>query len=74
MTFGTKLTQAMSPQTPQEIATMSTISYVNAMENFIHAITSTRLDIAFAVNYTSQFMVHLGPIHWFAIKHIFHYL
>jgi hypothetical protein len=29
MTFGTKLTQAMSPQTPQEIATMSAIPYAN---------------------------------------------
>jgi hypothetical protein len=64
----------MSPQTPQEIVTMSTISYVNAMGSLIHAITSTILDIACVVNYTSQFMVHLRPIHWFAIKRIFHYL
>jgi hypothetical protein len=52
----------MFPQTPQEIIAMSTISYVNAMGSLIHAITSTRLDIAFAVNYTTQFMVHLRPI------------
>jgi hypothetical protein len=31
MTFGTKLTQAMFPQTPQELATMSTIPYANVV-------------------------------------------
>lgn len=50
-TFGTKLTQLMSPQTPQEIATMSTIPYANVVGSFIHATTSTKLDIAFAMNY-----------------------
>jgi hypothetical protein len=52
---------------------MSTISYVNAMGSFIHTIISTILDIAFVVNYTTQFMVHLWPIHWFVVKRIFHY-
>jgi len=52
---------------------MSTIPYANAMGNLIHATTSTKLHIAFAMNYRAQFMAHLRPIHWYVVKHIFHY-
>jgi len=61
----------MSPQTPQEIVAISTIPYANAMGSFIHAITSTKLDIAIAMNYKAQFMAHLRPIHWFVVCQVY---
>jgi hypothetical protein len=50
---------------------MFTIPYANVVGSFIHATTSTKLDIAFVMNYKAQFMAHQRPIHWYVVKCIF---
>jgi hypothetical protein len=52
---------------------MSTIPYAIVVGSLIHATTSTKLDIAFVMNYKAQFMAHLRPIHWYVVKGIFRY-
>jgi hypothetical protein len=37
-------------------------------------LVNTRLDISFAVNSLSQFMVDPRRVHWIASKHVLHYL
>jgi hypothetical protein len=37
-------------------------------------LVNTRLDICFAVNTFSQFMVELGRLHWVVVKHVLRYL
>jgi hypothetical protein len=44
MTFDTKLTQAMSPQTTQEIDAMFKVFNANVVRSFIHVTTFTKLD------------------------------
>ncbi len=44
MTFDTKLTQAMSPHTTQQIDVISKVLNANVVRSFIHVTTSTKLD------------------------------
>ena len=41
---------------------------------FLMYLVSTQLDISFAVNSLSQFMVDPKRVHWTAVKHILRYI
>ena len=53
---------------------MSSIPYQSAVGSLVYTMIGTRADIAYAVGVVSQYMTNPGPLHWTAIKRIFHYL
>lgn len=72
--IGIKLTTAMSPTEPQDIETMKAIPYSTAVGSLLHAMTITRIDIAYSNSQVSKFMANPSSIHWSAIKCIMRYI
>ena len=50
------------------------IPYAKAIESIMYAALGTQPDIAFAIQYLSQFTTSYGLEHWTAVKHILQYL
>ena len=71
---GTRLSNAMSPTTPEEIEAMQAIPYSGAVGALGYLATATRPDIAQTVGVLARFNKNPGPGHWKAVKHLFRYL
>jgi hypothetical protein len=69
-----KLSHAMCPSTPEELAEMKDIPYINAVGALMFLAVSTRPDIAYAVGVLCCFMANPGMAHWCAVKHLFRYI
>jgi len=69
-----KLTSAQSPKTPQEIAQMRNVPYIEAVGSLMWACLGTRPDIAFSVTTLSRFSKNPGQAHWDAAKRVLRYL
>ena len=69
-----QLSETQSPKTTSEVACMRSVPYREAVGLLIHLATGTRLDIAFATSFVSQFNANPGWEHWEAVKQIYHYL
>lgn len=63
-----KLTKELSPDEPKEIEVMKDIPYSTVVGCLIHAITTTRIDLAYSNCQVSKFMANLNSIHWTIIK------
>jgi hypothetical protein len=61
----------MSPSTPEELAEMQDIPYINAVGALMFLAVSMRPDIAHAVGVLCCFMANPGMMHWKAVKHLF---
>ena len=53
---------------------MSTMPYVEAIENLMYAMLCTRPDICFEVGMLSCYQSNPRPTHWAIVKRIFRYL
>ena len=58
-TISCKLSLSMSPQTKEELAYMSKVSYANAVGCLMYAMVCTRLNIAHVISVVSRFMARL---------------
>ena len=74
MTAGLRLTKDMCPSTPDEIAYMQKVPYLNAVGALNFLATATRPDIAFTVSKLARFNSNPGIPHWTAVKHLFRYI
>jgi hypothetical protein len=64
----------MCPSTPEELAVMKGVPYINAVGALMFLAVSTRPDIAYAVGVLCRFMANPGMAHWRAVKHLFQYI
>lgn len=64
----------MCSKNKQEEEDMNTIPCAQAVSSLIYAMTSTRLDICYAVRLVNWFQSNLGKEHWKVVKRIFRYL
>lgn len=71
---GVKLDQAMCPSNQEEIQSMQSIPYKEAVGSLTYIAQATRPDISFAVNMVSKFSSNPGRRHWEAVKRIIRYL
>ena len=69
-----RLSTSMAPSTQEEIDSMRSIPYINAVGALAYLAIATRPDIAYAVAVLARFSQNPGPLHWKAIKHLFRYL
>ena len=69
-----RLSTSMAPSTQEEIDSMRSIPYINAVGALAYLAIATRPDIAYAVAVLARFSQNPGPQHWRAIKHLFRYL
>ena len=53
---------------------MYCVPYASMLDNFMYAMVYTRLDIAHAVGFLSNYMSKLGKEHWTTVKMVFSYL
>jgi hypothetical protein len=74
MSPGLNLSSAMGPSTPEEIAEMQNLPYLNAVGALNYLAIATRPDIAYAVGCLARFNSNPGPAHWAAVKHLLRYL
>ena len=74
MSPGSKLSTSMAPSSPEDIAFMKTVPYLNAVGSLMYLAITTRPDISYAVGVLARFNSNPGPIHWTAVKHVFRYL
>jgi hypothetical protein len=64
----------MAPQTPEEIAEMEGVPYINAVGALNYLAIATRPDISYTVGVLARFTNNPGMQHWKAVKHLFRYL
>ena len=64
----------MCPTNKTELEEMITIPYAQAVSSLMYAMTSTRLDICYAVGLVSRYQSNSGKAHWQAVKWIFMHL
>jgi len=69
-----KLSSEQSPVSTAEFAAMRDIPYREAVGALNWAALSTHPDISFAVSTVACFASNPGPVHWEAVKCIFHYV
>ena len=69
-----KLTNAQSPSTGAEYASMQHIPYREAIGSLMYAALGTRPDISYAVSTVSRFSSNPGLPHWEAVRRIYRYL
>lgn len=69
-----RLIMVQSPLTTTKFAQMHDVPYHKAVRLLIYAALRTHPNIAFAIQTVSHFSMKPGPVHWEAIKRIFHYL
>jgi hypothetical protein len=74
MTPGLNMSSAMGPSTPEEIAEIKSVPYLNAVGALNYLAIATHPDIAYAVGCLMRFNSNPGPIHWAALKHLLRYL
>lgn len=68
------LSTKMSPTTPTEIADMQHVPYRKLIGSLMYLAVGTRPDIAFAVQFLSQFLANPGRAHWEAAKRVIRYI
>jgi len=71
---GVRLDDSMSVSTPEDIAYMDQVPYLNAVGALMYLAVTTRPDIAFTVGTLARFSSKPGVGHWKAVKHLFRYL
>ncbi|GJW47125.1 hypothetical protein Tco_0078771 [Tanacetum coccineum] len=59
---------------PNTVKLVDQLEYSKAISCLMYAMTSTRLDIAYAVGRLSRFTSNLSRQHWHAITRVFKYL
>jgi hypothetical protein len=69
-----KLSHAMCPLMPEELAEMKDIPYINAVGALMFLAVSTHPDIAYAVGVLCCFIANPGMAHWHTVKHLFQYI
>ncbi len=69
-----RLTSEQAPLTTAEFMVMHDVPYCKAVSALNWAVLAMHPDIAFAVAMVTCFGTNPGPVHWEAIKQIFHYL
>jgi hypothetical protein len=69
-----RLTSEQAPKSAAEFAAMRDVPYREAFGALNWAALATHLDIAFAVATVARFAANPGPVHWDAVRYIFHYL
>ena len=71
---GLRLDASMGASTPQDIAFMRTVPYLNAVGTLLYLGLSTRPDIANATSILARFSSNPGPTHWKAVKYLMRYV
>ena len=74
MSCNIPLTKDDSPSTPDAIADMSNVPYLQAIGSLMFLAVATRPDVAFAVGALSRFNSNPGRPHWKQVQHLFRYL
>jgi len=69
-----QLSTSMAPQTPEEIAEMQGVPYINAVGALNYLAIATCPDISYTVGVLACFTNNPGMQHWKAVKHLFRYL
>ncbi|GMF31028.1 unnamed protein product [Phytophthora lilii] len=69
-----KLSEAMCPQSPEEIEEMNAIPYREAVGSFMYLMMGSRPDLAYFLREASQFLANPGKAHWNAVKRGLKYL
>ncbi len=69
-----RLTSEQAPASVAEFVTMRDVPYCEAVGTLNWAALATCPDILFAVSTMARFASNPGPVHWEAVKRIFHYL
>ena len=62
------------PDTPEEIADMSSVPYLSAVGSLMYLAIGTRPDIAYAVGALSRFNANPGRVPWQQCQRVFRYL
>ncbi|GMF37336.1 unnamed protein product [Phytophthora lilii] len=71
------LSEAMCPQSPEDIEDMNAIPYREAVGSFMYLMMGTRPDLAYFLRFlreASQFLANPGKAHWNAVKRGLKYL
>ena len=71
---GLRLSVPQAPSTPEDVAYMQSVPYINAVGALMYLAIATRPDIAYSVNVLCRFSSNPGVEHWKAVKHLFCYL
>ena len=71
---GTILNKSMCQTNKTELEEMIVVPYAQAVSSLMYAMTSTRLDICYAIGLVSRYQSNPGKAHWQAVKWIFTYL
>src|SRR6185437_1734920 len=71
---GIKLSKDQCPKTPDEVNSMRSVPYSQALGSLMYLAVSTRPDLMYPVGVLSRFSSNPGPQHWLAVKHLFRYL
>jgi hypothetical protein len=71
---GLHLDMSQCPQTPKDNEFMRDKPYVSAVGVLMYLAIATRPDTVHTVGVLCRLMSKLGPAHWKAAKHLFHYL
>ena len=74
MNPGAVLTKEQCPKSPEAVARMQNIPYMNAVGSLMYLAIMTRPDIAYSVGVLARFNSNPGIEHWNAVKHLFRYL
>ncbi|KAK8931242.1 hypothetical protein KSP39_PZI016333 [Platanthera zijinensis] len=69
-----QLSKEQAPKSGEERKFMERVPYASVVGSLMHAMVSTRLDIAHVVGVVSRFMSNPGKHHWEAVKRILRYL
>ena len=69
-----QLSTSQSPKTTTNIAFVKQVPYCSTLRSLMYLAVGTWPDIAFAVSTLAQFMENPGPMHWEALKQVYHYL
>ena len=62
------------PDTPEEVADMSSVPYLSAVGSLMYLAIGTRPDIAYAVGALSRFNANPDRVHWQQCQRVFRYL
>ena len=62
------------PDSPDEVAYMSSVPYLSAVGSLMYLAVGTRPDIAYAVGALSRFNSNPGRVHWQQCQRVFRYL
>ena len=74
MDLHVQLSMSQSPKTTADIAFIKQVLYCSALRSLMYLAIGTQPDIAFAVSTLVQFTENPGPMHWEALKRVYHYL